>query len=299
MAHCLVKAVQTMAEDHPAITSLHRATYGMVFLGIPHKGLVVEDIQQMLAGDGKHPREKLLQQISSKSDLLVHQLADFKNLTRDRKVVSFYETEADQTASLGHGLPTVETHRGLHHDCQRRFGSSPASRSCGGQGAVACRSLNDGQIRHAECGLVSNSAGQATTVRQRCACGGGGPHRRVTGLSHAPQCLFKKDLMFVGREIIISAITEKHAAIGKRHERVALVGLAGVLRKTQIAIEYSYRLQQIATVAEIPGWDNPKANILQLVYQWLCDESNGRWMMMLDNADDDQIFFCSDDTELV
>lgn len=98
---CLVKAVQTMAEDHPAITSLHRATYGMVFLGIPHKGLVVEDIQQMLAGDGKHPREKLLQQISSKSDLLVHQLADFKNLTRDRKVVSFYETEADQTASLG------------------------------------------------------------------------------------------------------------------------------------------------------------------------------------------------------
>lgn len=55
-------------------------------------------------------------------------------------------------------------------------------------------------------------------------------HRRVTGLSHAPQCLFKKDLMFVGREIIISAITEKHAAIGKRHERVALVGLAGVLR---------------------------------------------------------------------
>ena len=81
-----------MDEDHPAITSLHRATYSMVFFGIPHKGLVVDDIQQMLASNGNHPREKLLQQISRQSDLLIHQLADFKNLIRDRKVVSFYET---------------------------------------------------------------------------------------------------------------------------------------------------------------------------------------------------------------
>ena len=87
-----------MDEDHPAITSLHRATYSMIFFGIPHKGLVVDDIQQMLTGNGNHPREKLLQQISSRSDLLVHQLADFKNLIRDRKVVSFYETE--QTRQL-------------------------------------------------------------------------------------------------------------------------------------------------------------------------------------------------------
>ncbi|KAJ5264892.1 hypothetical protein N7505_007685 [Penicillium chrysogenum] len=59
---------ETMEENHPAITSLHRATYGMVLFAILHKGLVMDDIQQML-------------------------LADFKNLIRDRKVVSFYETE--------------------------------------------------------------------------------------------------------------------------------------------------------------------------------------------------------------
>jgi hypothetical protein len=82
-----------MEEDHSAITSLHRATYGMILFAIPHKGLVMDDIQQMLAGDKSHPREQLLHQISSKSDVLIHQLADFKNLIRDRKVVSFYETE--------------------------------------------------------------------------------------------------------------------------------------------------------------------------------------------------------------
>jgi tetratricopeptide (TPR) repeat protein len=53
--------------------------------------------------------------------------------------------------------------------------------------------------------------------------------------------------------------------------------------------------QQVATVAEVPGRDDPKMNILQLVYQWLCDARNGRWLMVLDNADDDGIFF-SDNT---
>lgn len=82
-----------MDGDHPAITSLYRATYGMILFAIPHKGLVMDDIRQMLAGDQDHPREMLLSQISRESDLLVKQLADFKNLIRDRKVVSFYETE--------------------------------------------------------------------------------------------------------------------------------------------------------------------------------------------------------------
>ncbi|KAJ5154819.1 uncharacterized protein N7500_010258 [Penicillium coprophilum] len=120
--------------------------------------------------------------------------------------------------------------------------------------------------------------------------------------------------MFVGREAVISAIKDRHHATCQRHGRVALVGLAGV-GKTQTAIEYSYRVrestpdtwvfwihasnaarleqsyQQIAAVAEISGRDDPKMNILQLVYQWLCDANNGRWLMVLDNADDDSIFF--------
>lgn len=70
----------------------------MLFFAIPHKGLVVSDIQKMLTGQDEHPRYTLLEQITSKSELLAHQLVDFKNLIRDRKVVSFYETE--QTRQL-------------------------------------------------------------------------------------------------------------------------------------------------------------------------------------------------------
>jgi hypothetical protein len=63
----------------------------MLLFGIPLKGLLVDDIEKMLAGENKHPRGALLEQIRSKSDLLAVQLADFKNLIRDRKVVTFYE----------------------------------------------------------------------------------------------------------------------------------------------------------------------------------------------------------------
>ena len=83
-----------------------------------------------------------------------------------------------------------------------------------------------------------------------------------------------------------------------------------ILRKSQIAIECSYRRKEqspeistfwvhasskarfeqsyidIARIAEIPGNGDGKVDILQLVSKWLADEDNGRWLLILDNADD-------------
>jgi hypothetical protein len=73
------------------IASLYNATYGILFFGTPHKGLVVADIQKMIAEDDRHPRNALLKEIDEKSTLLLSQLSDFKNVIRDRKIVSFYE----------------------------------------------------------------------------------------------------------------------------------------------------------------------------------------------------------------
>lgn len=82
------------------IASLHRATYGILLFATPHKGLLINDIQKMLAEQENHPRNALLQQINLKSDLLISQLADFKNLIRDRKIVSFYETQQTRQLEL-------------------------------------------------------------------------------------------------------------------------------------------------------------------------------------------------------
>ena len=58
---------------------------------------------------------------------------------------------------------------------------------------------------------------------------------------------------------------------------------------TRARFEEDYRI--IAETTRLEGWDNSKADILRLVRGWLCDESNGRWVMIVDNADDSSVFF--------
>jgi hypothetical protein len=92
-----------------------------------------------------------------------------------------------------------------------------------------------------------------------------------------------------------------------------------MFRKSQIAIEYAYRVRdsapqtsvfwvhasntarleqgyrEIADKVDLPGRDDPSADVLRLLYEWLSDERNGRWLMILDNADDDDVFFRLDE----
>ncbi|KAF2177822.1 TPR-like protein [Zopfia rhizophila CBS 207.26] len=122
---------------------------------------------------------------------------------------------------------------------------------------------------------------------------------------------FASDPDFVDRPDILAWIRDKCAGPGAR---AALVGLGGV-GKSQIAIRYSYGIRDalpqtfvfwvhastqarfeeayrdIADRLELPGRENPKADVLRLVSNWLCDETNGQWMMVLDNVDDVETFF--------
>ena len=41
----------------------------------------------------------------------------------------------------------------------------------------------------------------------------------------------------------------------------------------------------MAAHVQLPGRHDPKANIFQLVRDWLADERKGRWVLMLDNLD--------------
>ena len=49
------------------------------------------------------------------------------------------------------------------------------------------------------------------------------------------------------------------------------------------------RLEQgfrdIADHVKIPGRQDPKVNVFRLVHDWLCDEKNGQWLLILDNVD--------------
>jgi tetratricopeptide (TPR) repeat protein len=121
---------------------------------------------------------------------------------------------------------------------------------------------------------------------------------------------FRRDSDFVDRGTILEDLRDSTSQPGSC---VALFGLGGV-GKSQLAIEYTYRVQEtshrsvfwvhsgtqarfkegfqrIAGLVKMKGWDNPKIDTLQLVYNWLCDKGNGQWVMVIDNADDETVFF--------
>jgi tetratricopeptide (TPR) repeat protein len=60
--------------------------------------------------------------------------------------------------------------------------------------------------------------------------------------------------------------------------------------------EQSYR--SIANMAKLPGADDPKTDILGLVYRWLENDIRGDWLMILDNADDADVFFTQHDLRI-
>ena len=53
--------------------------------------------------------------------------------------------------------------------------------------------------------------------------------------------------------------------------------------------------QEIARKARLFGAEDPKVDQLQLVKRWLEGEDSGNWMMIIDNADDEKLFFGEDE----
>ncbi|KAL4984572.1 hypothetical protein BDW68DRAFT_190372 [Aspergillus falconensis] len=196
---CLVRAIQTMDNGHPAITSFHRATYGMILFAIPYKGLDSQSQRWRRTG-------AFITTVNADSALLQlpDHLEDKVPLHADHSMIIKFDTRdaAGYRTVLGKLRQFAE-------DAPR---------------VVAARFA---QARH-----------------------------RPPASSTVP---FRRDPEFVGREGILDEIKKRHAALGQQHDRIALVGLAG------------------------------------LVYQWLCDLRNGHWLMVLDNADDDTMVFDADD----
>ncbi|EED22757.1 TPR domain protein [Talaromyces stipitatus ATCC 10500] len=116
---------------------------------------------------------------------------------------------------------------------------------------------------------------------------------------------FLRDPDFIDRATILNQLQDRCATPGSR---TALVGLGGV-GKSQLAIEYAYRIherepetwifwihasnaarfkqsyEELAETIKLFGWRDPKSNIFKLVHDWLRDNKNRKWILILDNVD--------------
>ncbi|KAL2195759.1 hypothetical protein P885DRAFT_70379 [Corynascus similis CBS 632.67] len=124
---------------------------------------------------------------------------------------------------------------------------------------------------------------------------------------------------FVGRSEILERLKwqlghGQPSTGGTWQPRACLYGLGGI-GKTQIALAYVFWLREtrpdisifwvhastaerfrqaytsIAQECQIAGYDDPITNVLPLVKKWLERKDRGRWLMVIDNADDKEVFF--------
>ncbi|KAK4149742.1 P-loop containing nucleoside triphosphate hydrolase protein [Chaetomidium leptoderma] len=138
------------------------------------------------------------------------------------------------------------------------------------------------------------------------------PERRETPPGPIAAIPFSRDPDFVNRGDLLDQIDRRCC---EPAARVAIVGLGGI-GKSQLAIEFAHRIaagqpdtwvfwvhagtqasvqegfRTIADTVKLPGRNQPKADIPQLVYGWLSNERNGRWIMILDSADNCDVFYC-------
>ncbi|OBT95198.2 hypothetical protein VE01_07633 [Pseudogymnoascus verrucosus] len=303
--------------------ALHRSetickrTRLLVFLGTPHRGstyagwgviasnlasLALQDSNKRLVQtlevndevlDNIHEEFKT---ILTKYAIKVHSFQEAKGISGmrglDSKVVDNFSSKLD----LAREQETVETIDANHMEMAR------------------CSSRDDASYRQI-CGVLKQFIRTGLSSRETNLA----DNNDISSPSKPFIVPFSQDEHFVGREDILDQLDlggQQEAP--KKHRRQALVGLGGV-GKSQIAIEYAYRArkhrpqisvfwihastktrfeqayQEIAERLELPGRDDPKANVLRLVYNWLSDEANGQWHMVLDNVDDGSVFFENND----
>ncbi|KAF6829743.1 kinesin light chain [Colletotrichum musicola] len=75
--------------------------------------------------------------------------------------------------------------------------------------------------------------------------------------------------------------------------RVSLFGLGGIGNAERMRSSFV----SIAMECKIPGYNDPKVDILATVHDWLMRRDKGSWLMILDNADDAELFFPTANTD--
>ncbi|KAF2475988.1 uncharacterized protein BDR25DRAFT_278738 [Lindgomyces ingoldianus] len=320
----------SLAQQRPEkhLRNILNYTRGIVFLGTPHHGSGLAQWAERLAktiGVLKQTNPNILEVLKSDSEVLARVQDGFHTMVRSRnlerlppiEITCFYE----ELPLVGIGT-VVPSHSAIlpgyipigirsNHMDMTKF----ADEDDPGFVAVA------GELRRwvKEVMAVGNTnLPVAPSIQER--------QGHAQALQQVQQDrLFLVPYMsnpgFVGRSDILKKVENAFRPSLQQKQstsqaRAALFGLGGI-GKTQIALGYAYWLKeecpevsifwvhasnaeryhqaifQIAESYQIPGHKDPKADVVRLVKEWLERKDQRPWLMIIDNADDSEVFFSS------
>ncbi|RYP57748.1 hypothetical protein DL769_009308 [Monosporascus sp. CRB-8-3] len=257
----LISLAKSEDEDDKKLV---QAVYGIVFFGVPHDGMDINSLVPMV-GDG--PNRFLIESISQiNSQILPIQRRDFHTALGNKgrsEIACFYETMKSPTAQKDgkgnwamNGPPTVLVSK---------------------TSATHCRSWEDGPEHicavprtHSEMVKFGPNDPDYENVRERLR---GLTHRAVAG-RRQQQALGTKSIALAYAFWLSDACPD-----------VSVFWVHGSSREN-----FRQSFMEIAQKYQIPGFKDPKLDVLPLVKDWLV-ETRGPWLMVIDNADDTDLFF--------
>ncbi|KAK3935926.1 putative kinesin light chain [Diplogelasinospora grovesii] len=321
----LAQALTRASEEGSAYRQILRFTVGVVFLATPFHGTDAKKQAQWQVVVGgimeKQTSDQLVRDLNERSDHVYNRVKKFAEMAnRDSvrlPIHCFYETKRTMmlrkllSRGLAERFSTGFTHKILVKESSACIPGFP------GQGLDATHSgmnkfespgsSNFKLVKEA----IKQLAKDAPTVLKR---------RENSAQEHHFVVAFGRNKDFVGRKEILSDLLKRIPPSRDEDDcqRTAIEGLGGV-GKTQIALEAAFQVRGDCSVFWVPavdatsfenayrdigrrlgiaGMDEDKADVKALVKAALSHESAGRWLLIVDNADDMELLFSATGTGL-
>ncbi|KAI0476806.1 hypothetical protein F4859DRAFT_514138 [Xylaria cf. heliscus] len=331
VCHSLGGLALAMARQRPDehIRRIVRSVRGVIFLGTPHHGSGLAHWAEQLAkyiGVVKQTNQEILKVLKADSEVLARIQDSFHTMVQARNqeglkainISCFYEQlplqgvglVVPQNSAIIPGYIPIGIH-GNHMDmCRFKTVDDPGFVSVHGVLRRWIKEINT-------TGLPQEITSASGTIgaSQNTPVGRDGEESSISQFI-VP---YPDNPQFVGRSEILKQLKsrldgQKPHTNNQLHRRIALYGLGGI-GKTQVTLAYVFWLHntspdvsifwvhassinrfrqayaEIAEECQVPGYDDPKVDVLSLLKKWLEQKNRGRWLMVIDNADDAQ-FFC-------
>ncbi|KAI0437652.1 hypothetical protein F4803DRAFT_565895 [Xylaria telfairii] len=310
------------------IQSILRSVRGVIFLGTPHHGAGLAVWAERLAmyiGVVKQTNSEIVGVLRTDSEVLARIQDSFHTMVRARsqesleaiEITCFYEElplvgvdcVVPQHSAIIPGYIPIGIHSNHMDMCRFETADDPGFISIYGElrrwiGEIGATGFSQG---------IPSTSGTIGASQNM-------PVGRDKEERSASQFIvpYPNNPQFVGRSEILKQLASQLDQRGthtnnQSHRRIALCGLGGI-GKTQIALKYVFWLHdtspdisifwvhasninrfrqayaEIAEECQVPGYNDPKENILSLLKKWLEQKNRGRWLMVIDSADDAQLF---------